>query len=158
MIHHKLPWEDDSLDPPIAYTTKLEPKNSGDPQAITIQAKRARRTRASYPTELRLAATLGALKETMSQSQLSQLFGVPQPQISLWKTNAIENIRMSIMNNSKAEAKAPETRHLLPFEQAEADSECPFISHLVNMLRATADLLERVPPKQAAAAIQYPED
>jgi transposase-like protein len=158
MKHQKFPWEDEALDPPLPHNTNLEPKNTENPKVSGISDQRAGRSRTSYPTDLRLAATLGALKETMTQSQLSELFGVPQPQISLWKRNAIESIRMSIINNPKGKLKAPQARNPVSFEQAQADRECPFISQLVNMLRTTADLLERVPHNQADAAIQYPED
>ena len=158
MKHQKLPWEDEALDPPISHNPKLEPRNIDNPKVSVIPDQKAGRPKTSYPTDLRLAATLGALKETMTQSQLSELFGVPQPQINLWKTNAIESIRMSIINSPKGKLKAPEARHPVSFEQSQSEIECPFISHLVNMLRTTADLLERVPHNQAAAAaIQYPE-
>ena len=109
------------------------------------------KTHVHYPKELKMHVTLEALRERMPQSEIGEIYGVPQSLISIWKRAAIEAIRGNI------HYKVRRTRASMQIddEQAgdvEGDAAPPFpeadsvtLQHLCWILRSAARQLEKDP-------------
>ncbi len=135
MNSEKLPWEDasDQLDPVSLPPHQMQVERSS--------GKRPRKSAVTYDKETKIEVALEALKEKITQRELSIKLGVPQPLIRNWKDLAIRSVRDCFGKQS-----IQKSDHLAESEilnQLPAGMDLVALQQLVSTLRETANLIER---------------
>lgn len=98
------------------------------------------RNPSSYTNELKLEVTLEALREQITQRELSTKYDIPQPLISIWKKNAIASIQASIEHGNKRGPKRKEPSGALA--KTLKSTELGRIRRLSRQLKSVAATLE----------------
>jgi transposase-like protein len=144
MNSEKLPWEDvsDQLDH-FSLPPHRVPAEKSD-------AKRGRRSAVTYDNETKIEVAMEALKEKITQRELSIKLGVPQPLIRSWKDLATQSIRECFEKESnRGPGKRTKSARL---DSQSTGTDLIALQQLAGTLRETADLIERSHMKMSASS------